>query len=179
MAPHPVSPYGAGKLAGEGYCSAYYHSFGVETVALRFGNVYGPLSSNKTSVIAKFIKRALAGKPLEIYGDGSQTRDFIYIADLVTAIRCAADVEGIGGELFQIATTHETQVSEMTKKLIDGLKIQGGLEDIHSVCTTARVGDVKRNFSDTCKALNRLGWKASVGLDEGLKETVTWFLKNR
>jgi len=179
MAPHPVSPYGASKLAAEGYCSAYYHSFGVETVTLRFGNVYGPLSSNKTSVIAKFIKRALAGKPLEIYGDGSQTRDFIYIVDLVTAIRRAASVEGVGGETFQIATAHETTVSEMTKKLMDGLKIQAGLEDVHPVCTSERLGDVKRNFSDTHKALNRLGWHASVGLDEGLRETVTWFLNSR
>ena len=179
MVPHPVSPYGASKLAAEGYCSAYYHSFGVETVALRFGNVYGPLSSNKTSVIAKFIKRALAGKPLEIYGDGSQTRDFIYITDLVSAIRRAASAEGIGGEIFQIATAHETTVSAMTKKLMDGLKIQAGLEDIYTVCTPERLGDVKRNFSDTRKALNRLGWQASVGLDEGLRGTVTWFLKNR
>lgn len=179
IAPHPVSPYGAGKLAAEGYCSAYYHSFGVETVALRFGNVFGPLSSKKTSVIAKFIKRALTGKPLEIYGDGSQTRDFIYIADLVAAIRRAASVEGIGGETFQIATAHETTVSEMTETLLNCLKIQAGLGDVYPVCSPERVGDVKRNFSDTRKALNYLGWQASVGIDEGLRKTVTWFLNNR
>ena len=67
----------------------------------------------------------------------------------------------------------------MTKKLIKGLKIQAGLGDVYPVCTPERLGDVKRNFSDTRKALNRLGWQASVGLDEGLKETVTWFLRNR
>ena len=71
MAPHPASPYGASKLAGEGYCSAWFHSFGVETVVLRFGNVYGEGSTRKASVVAKFIKRALAGEVLEIYGDGS------------------------------------------------------------------------------------------------------------
>ena len=87
LAPHPVSPYGASKLAGEGYCSAYYRAYGLETVALRFGNVYGPLSAGKNSVIAKFIKQAIAGETLEIYGNGEQTRDFIYIDDLIQAIR--------------------------------------------------------------------------------------------
>jgi UDP-glucose 4-epimerase len=93
MAAHPVSPYGASKLAGEGYCSAYHRTFGLETVALRFGNVYGPGSSHKNSVIAKFIKQALNGKALEIYGDGSQTRDFIYIDDLIEAIYKAATLQ--------------------------------------------------------------------------------------
>ena len=90
IAPHPVSPYGASKLAGEGYCSAYYRTFGVNTVALRFGNVYGPGSTHKSSVVAKFIKQALQGETCVIYGDGTQTRDFIYIDDLVRAIIKAA-----------------------------------------------------------------------------------------
>ena len=115
---HPVSPYGASKLAGEGYCSAYYRTFGVETVALRFGNVYGPGSGHKNSVIAKFIKQAMNGEPLEIYGDGKQTRDFIYIDDLIEAIRLSATVERIGGNVFQIATNTETTVREMTNKLL-------------------------------------------------------------
>ena len=83
MAPHPASPYGASKLSGEGYCSAYYHCFGVETVTLRFGNVYGEGSGHKQSVVAKFIKEALQGETLELYGDGTQTRDFIHISDLM------------------------------------------------------------------------------------------------
>ena len=85
IAPKPVSPYGASKLAGEAYCSAYYRTFGLKTIVLRFGNVYGPRSKHKSSVIAKFFKRALAGEPLEIYGDGNQTHDFIYIDDLLQA----------------------------------------------------------------------------------------------
>src|SRR4051795_3399335 len=80
-APRPRSPYGASKLAGEGYCSAYWHSYGLETVALRFGNVYGPHSCHKGSVVATFIRRALSGKPLIVHGDGGQTRDFIFIDD--------------------------------------------------------------------------------------------------
>ena len=86
----PASPYGASKLSGEGYCSAYYHCFGVETVTLRFGNVYGEGSGHKQSVVAKFIKEALQGKTLELYGDGTQTRDFIHISDLIAAIERAA-----------------------------------------------------------------------------------------
>jgi len=95
MAPHPVSPYGASKLAGEAYCSAYYRTFGIETIALRFGNVYGPGSSHKSSVVAKFIRQAMRGETLEIYGDGKQTRDFIYIDDLIQAICLAATRDGI------------------------------------------------------------------------------------
>ena len=76
LAPHPVSPYGASKLAGEAYCSAYKRSFGLNSVILRFGNVFGPRSKNKSSVVAKFIQQSLKGEALEIYGDGTQTRDF-------------------------------------------------------------------------------------------------------
>jgi UDP-glucose 4-epimerase len=86
LAPRPVSPYGASKLAGEGYCSAYCRTFGLKTAALRFGNVYGPGSSHKSSVVAKFIKQAIQGEPCVIYGDGTQTRDFIFIDDLIQAI---------------------------------------------------------------------------------------------
>ncbi len=93
---HPVSPYGASKLAGEGYCSAYYSSFGIDTVSLRFGNVYGPGSKHKSSVVAKFIRLALDGQILEIYGDGTQTRDFIYIDDLVEAILLSATRQKVG-----------------------------------------------------------------------------------
>ena len=87
--PRPLSPYGASKLAGEGYCSAYAGSFGLETIALRFSNVYGPRSTYKGSVVAKFIKNILSGIPLTIYGSGGQTRDFIYVEDLCDAIDLA------------------------------------------------------------------------------------------
>jgi len=106
---HPVSPYGASKLAGEGYCSAYFRSFAIETVALRFGNVYGPASGHKTSVVAKFIRQALAEEPLEIYGDGSQTRDFIYVDDLIESVILAGTKSGIGGEVFQMQVTAKPQ----------------------------------------------------------------------
>ena len=175
MVAHPVAPYGASKLAGEGYCSAYFKTFGIETVALRFGNVYGPLSGHKNSVVARFIKRALEGEVLEIYGDGTQTRDFIYVADLVGAVRLAATVDGVGGEVFQIATSAETTVQELTDKLLPALA-SAGLNNIETRKTAARRGEVRRNYADTSKAHRMLGWKAAVGLDDGLARTVDYFV---
>ncbi|MGH3088842.1 MAG: NAD-dependent epimerase/dehydratase family protein [Rubrobacteraceae bacterium] len=176
LASRPASPYGASKLAGEAYCSAYFRTFEVETVALRFGNVYGPLSGHKNSAVAKFIRRAMNGETLEIYGDGSQTRDFIYIGDLVRAIHLAATTEGVGGEVFQIATNAETSVNEMVDLLLPALA-KAGIKDVEVRQTTPRPGDVMRNYSDTSKAERMLGWRSEVNLEEGLRRTVEWFLK--
>lgn len=174
MAPHPASPYGASKLAGEGYCSAYFHCFGVQTIALRFGNVYGRGSNHKGSVIAKFIKQAMLGQEIEIYGDGQQTRDFIYISDLIRAILLSARVSNVGGEVFQIATSSETTVFDMLKLLTDELQ-RVGIPAPKVRYGSARAGDVLRNYSDTSKAHDMLGWKAEVSLVEGLSETVEYF----
>lgn len=178
LPPHPVSPYGASKLAGEGYCSAYFRTFGVETVCLRFGNVYGPLSGKKDSVVAKFIKQALVGEPVEIYGDGTQTRDFIHVADLIRAIRMAAATSEIGGETFQIATSREHTVNEVVDLLQKELKTQ---RKINMVVTygQSRLGDVKRNYSDTRKAQKRLNWMAEINLKQGLGLTLDWFLTSK
>ena len=174
LAPHPVSPYGASKLAGEGYCSAYFRSFGLQTVALRFGNVYGPGSMHKSSVVAKFIRLAMAGETLEIYGDGSQTRDFIYIDDLVEALMLAATRTGIGGEAFQIASSQETTVDEIARSLVEVLRANG-IAQPEIINTEKRVGDVMRNYSDTSKAKNRLGWIPTTELKNGLQKTVDYF----
>ena len=176
LAPHPVSPYGASKLAGEGYCSSYFRTFGIETIALRFGNVYGPGSSRKNSVIAKFIKQTMQGETLEIYGDGHQTRDFIYIDDLIQAIRLSATFQGIGGHVFQIATNRETTVREMTNKLLRVLS-DFGYNNVTVEHGEPRQGDVRRNFSDTTKALQMLGWRNEIDLETGIKNTVNWFLE--
>lgn len=177
LAPHPVSPYGASKLAGEGYCSAYYRTFGVETVCLRFGNVYGPGSGHKNSVVAKFIRKAMQGEELEIYGDGKQTRDFIYIDDLISAVICAATVKGIGGEVFQIATNAETTVGELVEKLVPILN-NAGVHVPKVIYGEKRLGDVMRNFSDTSKAKKNLLWDCSYDLEQGLSETVKYFLES-
>ena len=177
LPPHPVSPYGASKLAGEGYCSAYARSFEIDTVALRFGNVYGPGSVHKNSVVAKFIRRALENKPLEIFGDGTQTRDFIYISDLIKAVILAATQDKVGGETFQIASNRETTVGEMTEQLVEVLA-SNGVIDVKVVNTETRVGDVKRNFSDTSKARSRLGWQSQTDLKNGLEKTVNYFVRS-
>jgi len=191
IAPHPVSPYGASKLAGEGYCSAYYRTFGVKTVALRFGNVYGPGSTHKTSVVAKFIRQALNGETCVIYGDGSQTRDFIYIHDLVEAIIKSASFEkrdsvtqslshsvtqssSPWGEVFQIATNKEHTVNEMAEMLSWQLERHG--IEMKLEHGEPMVGDIRRNYSDTSKARRILGWHCHVDLSEGLARTVDWFL---
>lgn len=171
----PVSPYGASKLAGEAYCSAYAHAFGIATVALRFSNVYGPGSDHKDSVVAKFIRRALAGQPLQIYGDGSQTRDFIYIDDLVDAMIAAATRDNVAGEVFQIATSRETTLSELTAALSDAFASEG-LPQPRVEFLERRPGDVRRNFADTRKAKRMLGWAARTELHEGLRRTIRWMI---
>lgn len=177
LPPHPVSPYGASKLAGEGYCSAYYRTFGIETVVLRFGNVYGPYSGKKDSVVAKFIKQALAGEVVEIYGDGTQTRDFIYVNDLVKGLYKAATHPpslSIGGEIFQIATSREHSVNELAELLRKELKKHGNI-NMEIIYSQARAGDVKRNYSDTSKAKHVLGWESETELEDGIVKIVHWF----
>lgn len=174
LAPHPVSPYGASKLAGEGYCSAYFQTFRVETVALRFGNVYGPRSGHKSSAVARFVQQLLRGEELVIFGDGSQTRDFIFVEDLVQAIELAAARPEIGGEVFQIATNSETTVRQLVTELA-GIARKLGCPPARVRYEAPRLGDVARNYSDVTKAAQRLGWTAATPLRDGLEQTFRWF----
>ncbi len=176
LPPHPVSPYGASKLAGEGYCSAYSKTFGIQTVMLRFGNVYGPGSLHKSSIVAKFIRQAINKETLEIYGNGSQTRDFIYIDDLIDALKLAVITQNIGGETFQIASNHETTIGEITEKLVKILQ-KHGVKGVKVINGETRLGDVKRNYSDTSKAKNILGWQPTTNQEHGLETTVEYFVQ--
>jgi len=171
--PKPVSPYGASKLAGEAYCSAFFGSYGMNTVCLRFSNAYGPYSFKKGSVVALFFRKALAGEPLIIYGDGGQTRDFIHTDDLCQAIVKGAE-GGVGGEVFQVATGVETSVSELTGK-IKGLVEDGLGRKVVIEYRPERKGEIKRSVSDIAKARRVLGYEPVVALDDGLKETWEWF----
>ena len=178
MVPRPLSPYGASKLSGEAYCSAYCGSFNLETVCLRFGNVYGPNSIHKGSVVAKFIRHILAGEDLTIYGDGSQTRDFIYIDDLVEAILLSLEKRGIGGEIFQIATFKEHTVIEVAELLNEfSQKYVGRKVGIHF--ENERQGEILRNYSDISKARKMLGFEPKWSLERGLKATFEWFIENK
>lgn len=175
--PRPLSPYGASKLAGEGYCSAYAGSFGLETIALRFSNVYGPRSTYKNSVVAKFIKNILSGEPLTIYGTGRQTRDFIYTADLCTAIERAlltADPRA-PGSVFQIATFRETTVNELAEKL-KAVAERSGFGPVETRYASERAGEIRRSFSDISRARAVLGYEPAYDLDAGLAATWQWFL---
>lgn len=183
----PVSPYGASKLAGEGYCSAYFRTFGLKTVSLRFGNVYGPKSKHKSSVVAKFIKQALAGETLEIYGDGNQTRDFIYIDDLIQAICLAVAPKpepsafstfSPYGEVFQIATHKETTVNEIGDRIKEIIEKEMG-KKISVIHGESRLGDVKRNYSDISKARKILGYSPVLDLEKGLKKTFQYFFERK
>lgn len=176
--PKPISPYGASKLAGEGYCSTYYKTFGIETVVLRFGNVYGPGSKNKTSVVAKFINNALSNKPIEIYGSGKQTRDYVFIDDLIKAITQSIKIKNIGGEVFQIATSKETSILQLIKELKINFKNQF-LNEIDVIRTDKIKGEMMRNFSNTNKAKKILKWNASIKLNEGLKKTIKYFIEDK
>jgi len=175
MVPRPISPYGASKLCGEAYCSAYHGSFGVDTVALRFGNVYGPRSSHKGSVVAKFIKHIFAGETLPIYGDGTQTRDFIFVEDLVNAILLVLKKPGVGAEVFQIATHREHTVGEVAEVLNKFAEKHLGRKS-EIVYEDERKGEVRRNFSDISKARRVLGFEPHFDLRTGLELTFKWFL---
>ena len=168
MPARPTSPYGASKLAGEGYCSAFAGSYGLPTVVLRFSNVYGPYSYHKGSVVAAFCKQALVGQPLVVYGDGSQTRDFVFVEDLCEGI-AAAVAHDRGGLVAHLASGTETSVREVAGKIAERV---GGVTVEHE---PARTGDVERSAADISVARDVLGYAPRVALDEGLDRTVAWF----
>jgi UDP-glucose 4-epimerase len=168
-APLPISPYGASKLAGEAYCLAYYGSWGMKTIVLRFGNVYGPFSMHKSSVIAKFFKEALACGQITVDGDGGQTRDFLYVGDLCRAVLVALGSE-IGGEVFQVATGIETSILELAAMVKEVAS-----QDVEIAYATARQGDIRKNYSGISKINRMLNWQPRTGLREGLETTWRWF----
>ena len=171
--PAPLSPYGATKLGGEALCSAWYHSYGTKTIALRFSNAYGIYSKHKTSVVTKFIKRALKGLALEIYGDGNQTRDFIYAEDICQAIWLAFTGATINeehwGTCFQIATGIETKIINLAHKIQQEFE-KRNLKFPDIVFKSARKGEIVRNYSDISKAKKILGFSPKISIDEGLEQ---------
>ena len=169
MVAKPLSPYGAVKLYGEALCSAYYHSYGIKTVSLRFANVYGPYSDHKTSVVAKFIRRAKQGKVIEIYGDGRQTRDFIHANDICQAIYLAVTHDSSNndpwGEVFQIATNLETTILDLAKMIAEFT----GLNEKSLTFGPQIKGEIQRNSSDITKVNKQLGFAPEVKFIDGVK----------
>ena len=168
MAPQPTSPYGASKLMLEGYLSAYSSSFGVSGCALRFSNIYGPRSFHKGSVVAHFFKRVLAGEPLVVYGDGSQTRDYLYVGDLVEAIRAAVDSDVRGA--FQLGSGKPTTLNQ----LIDVMRSVTG-RDLEVEYRDFRPGEVRNTWCQVDKARRAFGYDPATTLEDGLRATWAWF----
>jgi UDP-glucose 4-epimerase len=162
----PLSPYGASKLYGEGI-TASSGVFDMVGISLRFANVYGPGSAHKKSVVSLFVKRALAGQPFVVYGDGTQTRDFLFVEDVCTAIEKALRAEKPG--VYHLGTGVETSVNELAEKVARACGTQVRMER-----QPPRAGDAARSFVDLSSARRHLRWAPRVTLDEGLKRTVEW-----
>jgi UDP-glucose 4-epimerase len=173
MAPDPKSPYAVTKLAGEYYCHSFYHIYGLPTVSLRYFNVYGPYQaqhSQYAAVIPHFINNIQHGHPPVIYGDGKQTRDFIYIQDVIQANIAAAESEASG--IFNIGAGDSTTIKELALTLIDIMN-----KDMQPAYQAQRPGDIKNSQADVSLAREVMGYQPRYCLKDGLKETAGWFLK--
>ena len=171
--PLPLSPYAVAKLAGEYYCQAYFHSFGLETVGIRYFNVYGPRqdpNSPYSAVIPLFVNRILNGEPAIVFGDGGQSRDFTYVANVVHGNLLAAERPNIGGTVINVADGRQTSLLQ----LLDYLgKMLGAKPKIDF--QPARVGDVRESLADISLARRVLGYEPQIGLEEGLRRTIDYY----
>lgn len=171
--PQPISPYAATKLAGEHYCRVFSKVFGLETVGLRYFNVFGPrqsLESEYAVVVPKFITCMLRNEQPPIHGDGKQTRDFTYIDNVIEANLKAATCDGISGEVFNIACGKNYSVLELVRYLNEILK-----KDIKPYFTAPRPGDARHTKADITKMKKLLELNPKIDFVEGLKKTVNWF----
>jgi UDP-glucose 4-epimerase len=173
MPPRPLSPYAAAKLAGERYAGSWAARGAVETVSLRFFNVYGPRQdpdSPYAAVIPIFIRRLREGKPMPVHGDGGQTRDFTFVADVVDGVIRAGSVAGISGRVYNIAGGRPVSVLDMGKALAQRM---GKAPDFEFL--PPRAGDIRDSFADVAAARRDLEYSAATPLDEGLRRTLEWF----
>jgi UDP-N-acetylglucosamine/UDP-N-acetyl-alpha-D-glucosaminouronate 4-epimerase len=167
----PVSPYGASKLIGEHYCRNFTRHYGLETVCLRYFNVFGPgqdPESQYAAVIARFVRAALDGRPLEVHGDGLQTRDFTYVSTVVDANLRAAEAPGVGGQVFNVAGGERFAVLEIARVLEQLLGRSLAVQH-----TPLRRGDIRDTQADVSRMRQRLGCVPTVGFHEGLSRTLT------
>ncbi len=175
MSPHPLSPYAISKLAGERYCQAFYDIYGLETICLRYFNVFGPKQdpfSEYSAVIPKFIKALAQKRRPDIYGDGEQTRDFTYVHNVVMANLLASSAEGVAGEVINIACGERFSLNQMLKYLQGVFNL-----DIDPVYSDLRPGEVRDSLADVTKARKLLGYEPQTSFFEGLNKTVQWFTR--
>ncbi len=179
MPPDPISPYAVAKLASEHYMISFYRCYGLETVALRYFNVFGPRqdpSSPYSGVLAKFITQMMSGEQPTIFGDGEQSRDFTYIDNVVEAnlLACKAPASQVAGKMFNVATARRVTLNE-TFKLLQGLTSYSG----SPIYASERGGDIKHSLADISLAEAHLGYKPKVSFEEGLRKTVDWYRSTR
>ena len=187
MPANPISPYAISKYTGEQYCKVFYSLYDLETVVLRYFNVFGPRQSPNSQYAAAipiFIKAFLEGKPPTIFGDGTQSRDFTFIENVVRANLLACHVEEAAGEMFNIACGKRTTINDLARTIKNlftrftdakGLRLDSSLEPIYR---PARKGDVRHSLASIQKARDILGYEPEVDLQEGLRKTIEWFKRN-
>jgi UDP-glucose 4-epimerase len=175
MAPNPRSPYAVTKMAAEYNCRVFYQIYGIETVCLRYFNVFGPRqnpNNQYAAVVPKFIKALASGNQPEIYGDGEQSRDFTYVENAINANILASMAKDAEGKVFNIACGGRVTVNYMAKKIGEYLG-----KEVNPTYLESRQGDVRHSLADIEAARNILGYEPTVTIDEGLKRTVEWYKK--
>jgi UDP-glucose 4-epimerase len=173
--PDPISPYGVSKLAAERYCVSFARVYPLETVALRYFNVFGPNqdpSSQYAAVVPLFITATVDGRPISVFGDGEQKRDFTYVSNVTDANLRAASAEDVSGRVFNVATGRATSVNELADAIGAVLDRDVGRE-FHG----ERAGDIRDSWADVTRARDLLGWEPRVGLEEGLRIVADAFLE--
>lgn len=175
LPPSPLSAYAASKLAGEAYCQAFWRSYGLETVVLRYFNIFGPrqnLDSQYGAVVPLFIASALRGDKPVIFGDGTQTRDFTFVMNVVEAnmLACHAPAEQVLGEIFNIGYGSATSICELWQRIAEIAGVA-----IEPLYKPARLGDVRHSVASIARARELLGYTPAVALDEGLRHTIAYF----
>jgi nucleoside-diphosphate-sugar epimerase len=173
MSPAPLSPYAVSKLSGEHYCQVYDRALGLETVVLRYFNVFGPRQdpgSQYAAVIPRFITAALEGRAPAVFGDGSQSRDFCHIDNVVAANLLAAEVEEARGQVFNIACGQATDLNRVIALV--GRALGRAVEPRYE---PARTGDIKHSLADISRAERVLGYRVLVAFEDGLSRTIDWF----
>ena len=172
--PRPISPYGASKLTGEAYCQAFSACYPINAVALRFSNIFGPWSDHKQSVVAQIIKSSLSGDSINIYGDGTASRDFLFVGDLVRAIVLAANPLVDAG-VYQLGSGKETTISELL--ICIQRKLEGrGLRIPLVIHSQDRRGDIKNIYSDITKFQRLTNWQPIYLFEEAIEQTLEYFL---
>jgi UDP-glucose 4-epimerase len=173
--PDPISPYGVSKLAAERYCVSFARVYPLETVALRYFNVFGPNqdpTSQYAAVVPRFITAIADGQAVPIYGNGEQRRDFTYVANIVEANLLAADARNVNGTVLNVATGRATTVNELAEAIASMLGLP-----VERDAYPERTGDVRDSWADVTRARERLGWEPRIALDEGLRLAADAFLQ--